>query len=163
MFRTLSSDADPRDFSDEAEKTVRKDTAADSRSTASTVSDIEEIDHAPSSDEFGKDVDEKRPGTPSSQLKRTTSNALSRVASRMTTKSITDPGPAPDGGFKAWSQVALGWLAIATTWGWINCFGETASYVHLFRTPTDIDRQSQASSKRTTHFTLTCHRLPYLG
>jgi hypothetical protein len=124
MFRTLSSDADPSDCSDPVEKNVTKDCAGDSRSSASTVSD-DEIERGPSHNEVEDVVDEKRPGTPASQVKDVTSTALSRVASRLTTKSITDPGPAPDGGFKAWSQVALGWLAIATTWGWINCFGKS--------------------------------------
>ena len=125
MFRTLSNNADPRDCSDEVEKNASKESAADSRSTASTVSDVDAIERGPDPDEVEDYGNEKRPVTPSSQLKETTSNALSRVASRLTTKSITDPGPAPDGGFKAWSQVALGWLAIATTWGWINCFGQS--------------------------------------
>ena len=124
MFRTLSSDADPRDGFDEVEKNVTKDSAADSRSSASTVSD-DEIEQGPSHDEDEDIVDEKRPGTPASQVKEVASTALSRVASRLTTKSIIDPGPAPDGGFTAWLQVAMGWLAIATTWGWINCFGRS--------------------------------------
>jgi hypothetical protein len=126
MFRTLSSDADPRDCSDPVEKNVTKERTGVSRSSASTVSD-DEIERAPSHDEVEDILDEKRPGTPASQVKETASTTLSRVASRLTTKSITDPGPAPDGGFKAWSQVALGWLAIATTWGWINCFGKSYS------------------------------------
>jgi len=54
--------------------------------------------------------DSKRPG-------------LSRVVSRITTHSITDPGPPPDGGVKAWTQCAMSWLAILATWGWVNCFG----------------------------------------
>lgn len=127
MFRTLSSDADSRDLSDEAEKTGIKESAGDSRSSASTASD-DEIERRPSYDAIEVVGDEKRPGTPTSQVKSTASHTLSRVASRLTTKSITvDPGPAPDGGFTAWSQVALGWLAIATTWGWINCYGQLCS------------------------------------
>lgn len=48
---------------------------------------------------------------------------LSRVVSRITTHSITDLGPPPDGGLKAWTQCAMSWLAILATWGWVNCFG----------------------------------------
>jgi hypothetical protein len=124
MFRTLSSDVDPRDIPDDAEKTYVKESAADSRSSASTISD-DEVERVQSHDEIEVVGDEKRPGSPVSQVQSTTSKALSRVASRLTTKSLPDPGPAPDGGFMAWSQVALGWLAIATTWGWINCFGQS--------------------------------------
>lgn len=54
--------------------------------------------------------DSKRPG-------------LSRVASHITTHSLTDPGPPPDGGLKAWVQVACSWLSVLATWGWVNCFG----------------------------------------
>lgn len=45
------------------------------------------------------------------------SNALERV---FTTRSIVDPGPPPDGGWKAWSQVCCGWMVLFCTWGWIN-------------------------------------------
>ena len=124
MFRTLSSDVDPRDIADGTEKKYVRESAADSRSSASTVSD-DEIERGQSHDEIQIARNEKRPGSPVSQAQSATSKALSRVASRLTTKSLPDPGPAPDGGFKAWSQVALGWLAIATTWGWINCFGQS--------------------------------------
>jgi hypothetical protein len=54
------------------------------------------------------------------QLDRATST-LSRIASRLSTRDIVDPGPPPDGGFKAWLQVAMGFVACFTTWGFINC------------------------------------------
>ncbi|KXT05631.1 hypothetical protein AC578_5651 [Pseudocercospora eumusae] len=69
--------------------------------------------------------------TPSLDLKRTASNALSKVASRLTTRSITNPPPPPDGGLKAWTQVAMGWLVIFTTWGWVNSYGAFQSYYTL--------------------------------
>ena len=31
----------------------------------------------------------------------------------------------------AWTQIAMGWIAIATTWGWINCFGVFQTYYTL--------------------------------
>ena len=34
--------------------------------------------------------------------------ALSRLTSRLSTRDIVDPGPPPDGGLKAWTQVAMG-------------------------------------------------------
>lgn len=42
----------------------------------------------------------------SGDLRRTASNVLSAVASRVTTRGWPEPPPPPDGGFKAWLQVA---------------------------------------------------------
>ncbi|KAM0718827.1 hypothetical protein Q7P37_005899 [Cladosporium fusiforme] len=55
-------------------------------------------------------------------------NVLDRVASRITTRSIRDPPPPPDGGFNAWLQVAMGWIVIFTTWGYVNSFGSFQAY-----------------------------------
>ncbi|KAF2169192.1 hypothetical protein M409DRAFT_64940 [Zasmidium cellare ATCC 36951] len=77
-----------------------------------------------------KSSDGQQP-SPSLDLKRTASNVLSKVASRMTTRSIVNPPPPPDGGLKAWTQVAMGWLVICTTWGWINSYGAFQSYYNL--------------------------------
>ncbi|RYP59398.1 hypothetical protein DL771_010900 [Monosporascus sp. 5C6A] len=58
---------------------------------------------------------------PSGEVRRTTSNVLSRVASRMTTRSLPEPAPPPDGGVKAWTQVAMAWLVMApSTISWIG-------------------------------------------
>lgn len=62
------------------------------------------------------------------QLTRTPSNVLNRVASRISTRSIVDPGPAPDGGLKAWTQVGCAWLVLFTTWGYVNSFGAFQTY-----------------------------------
>ncbi|CAK3746841.1 MFS general substrate transporter [Lecanosticta acicola] len=59
-------------------------------------------------------------------LKRTASNALSKIASKITTTSRVEPPP--DGGLKAWTQVAMGWLVIFITWGWVNSYGAFQSY-----------------------------------
>ncbi|PSR87389.1 hypothetical protein BD289DRAFT_234345 [Coniella lustricola] len=45
----------------------------------------------------------------SGDLRRNASNVLTAVASRMSTRGWPDPGPPPDGGMKAWTQVACGW------------------------------------------------------
>lgn len=41
---------------------------------------------------------------------------LSRTLSRIRTKDASDPGPPPDGGRTAWTQVALTHLVIFNTW-----------------------------------------------
>lgn len=59
------------------------------------------------------------------ELTRTVSTRLSRVASRITTRDIVDPGPPPDGGVKAWTQVGMAFLLVSTTWGYVNSFGRS--------------------------------------
>ncbi|KAI1759524.1 MFS general substrate transporter [Hypoxylon sp. FL1150] len=73
------------------------------------------------------DTKEKR-AKASEDIRRTTSNVLAQVASRMTTRTWQEPPPPPDGGMKAWTQVAMGWLVIFTTWGWVNSFGSFQTY-----------------------------------
>ncbi|KAG5772528.1 hypothetical protein H9Q72_001346 [Fusarium xylarioides] len=34
-----------------------------------------------------------------------------------------DTPPPPDGGIEAWTQVAMGWIVIFATWGYVNSFG----------------------------------------
>lgn len=65
---------------------------------------------------------------PSLALSRTVSNALSRVTTRLTNRHIINPGPPPDGGVKAWTQVAMAWIVIVTTWGYLNAFGAFQTY-----------------------------------
>ncbi|KAA8645502.1 hypothetical protein EYZ11_005061 [Aspergillus tanneri] len=62
---------------------------------------------------------------------------LSLVRTRESRKDI---GPAPDGGFAAWSQVGLGHFVIFNTWGYINSFGVFQTYYTetLGRSPSDI-------------------------
>ncbi len=47
-------------------------------------------------------------------LHRTTST-LSRIASRFSSRDLVDPGPPPDGGLKAWTQVVAGLIACFAT------------------------------------------------
>ncbi|OAL49291.1 MFS general substrate transporter [Pyrenochaeta sp. DS3sAY3a] len=68
---------------------------------------------------------------PPLSLSRTSSkrsNVLARVASRITTRSIKDPGPPPDGGLVAWTQVLCAWFAVMNTWGFVNSFGAFQPY-----------------------------------
>ncbi|RYO82724.1 hypothetical protein DL766_002343 [Monosporascus sp. MC13-8B] len=62
---------------------------------------------------------------PSGELRRTASNVLSQVASRMTTRSLPEPTPPPDGGVKAWTQVAMAWLVMVAD---VNSFGSFQTY-----------------------------------
>jgi len=55
-------------------------------------------------------------------------NALSRIASHLTTRSLRDPGPPPDGGFTAWLQCFLCWLVVLNTWGFVLSFGAFQTY-----------------------------------
>lgn len=56
------------------------------------------------------------------------SNILQKVASHISTRSWIDPGPPPDGGRKAWTQVGCAWLVLFTTWGYVNSFGAFQAY-----------------------------------
>lgn len=139
MFRTLSGTADPRDYSDPVEEKPKRGAAGNSHSGESTESDVNVIERTAGQsheEEYEDEIhEEKAPirqsRRSSKELTRTTSHALSRVSSHLTTRSLPDPGPPPDGGLKAWSQIACGWIAIATCWGWINCFGVFQTYYTL--------------------------------
>lgn len=55
-------------------------------------------------------------------------NALDRIQSHLSTRSLAEPGPPPDGGLRAWSQVFCAWLAIVNSWGFVNSFGAFLPY-----------------------------------
>ena len=68
---------------------------------------------------------------PTEELSRTESkrsNAIARVASRLSTRSTKDPGPPPDGGLLAWTQILCAWFAVLNTWGFVNSFGAFQPY-----------------------------------
>lgn len=76
--------------------------------------------------------------TPTNVSQRSTiARTLSVVRTRESGKDI---GPPPDGGAKAWLQVALGHLVIMNTWGYINSFGVFQTYYteNLGHPPSDI-------------------------
>lgn len=54
----------------------------------------------------------QRTARASEDLRRTASNVLSTIASRITTRGWPEPPPPPDGGAKAWTQVACVRLTI---------------------------------------------------
>ncbi|GAP89884.1 putative major facilitator superfamily transporter [Rosellinia necatrix] len=53
---------------------------------------------------------------------------VSRVLSRISTNASKNPGPAPDGGKKAWLMCLCGHFIIMNTWGFINSFGVFQTY-----------------------------------
>ncbi|KAI0202107.1 major facilitator superfamily domain-containing protein [Astrocystis sublimbata] len=59
----------------------------------------------------------------SEDLRRTASNVLTQVVSRITTRDWPEPPPPPDGGLQAWTQVAAGFLVLFAAWGYANSFG----------------------------------------
>ncbi|CAG9986896.1 unnamed protein product [Clonostachys byssicola] len=63
-----------------------------------------------------------------------------RVLSRIASSTTIDPGPPPDGGFRAWMCVLGAHLVVLNTWGVINSFGVFQSYYveALSRSPPDI-------------------------
>jgi len=75
------------------------------------------------------------------QISKSTSNAARNVVSRTrSASSWLDPGPPPDGGLKAWTQVLMGHLVVFNTWGYINSFGVFQTYyvTTLNHPPSDI-------------------------
>lgn len=77
---------------------------------------------------YGKDDLQRTTSGTSAVLRETASNVLSTTVSRLTNRNITNPGPPPDGGLKAWTQVAMAWLTCVTTWGFLNSFGVFQTY-----------------------------------
>ncbi|KAI5198740.1 MFS transporter, MCP family, solute carrier family 16, member 10 [Aureobasidium subglaciale] len=78
--------------------------------------------------ESHEDAFENEARPQSTDLERTTTNVLNRIASHVTTHSLAEPGPPPDGGFKAWLQCGMAWLVVFTTWGFVNSFGTFQAY-----------------------------------
>ena len=65
---------------------------------------------------------------------------LAKVLSRTISRISIDPGPPPDGGLVAWTQVACGHLIIFNTWGYIVSYGVFQTYYvsTLGHPPSDI-------------------------
>jgi hypothetical protein len=117
---------------DEAARLEANATARDDDNDIATLERIATQEDHESYEEYEKSDHASRRaanGTSTSlELRRTASNVLDRVASRITTRSIRDPPPPPDGGLNAWVQVAMGWLIIFVTWGYVNSFGSFQAY-----------------------------------
>ncbi|KKK14427.1 hypothetical protein P175DRAFT_0558691 [Aspergillus ochraceoroseus IBT 24754] len=107
----------------------------------SSSDDTLSIREIPGDEELGIDQTEKkdlsRTPTNVSHVGAFAAKTLSLVRTRESGKDI---GPPPDGGFLAWSQVALAHFVIFNTWGYINSFGVFQTYYTeaLGRSPSDI-------------------------
>ena len=69
-------------------------------------------------------------------------DGLQKILSRSLSRAscTDDPGPPPDGGLHAWTQVFATHLVIFLTWGYINSFGVFQNYyvTALNRPPSDV-------------------------
>ena len=65
---------------------------------------------------------------------------LAKVLSKTTSRISIDPGPPPDGGLVAWTQVVMGHLIVFNTWGYIVSYGVFQTYYvsTLGHPPSDI-------------------------
>lgn len=110
---------------------VEDSSSDDVRSLRNSLQDVE-----PGIDQ-NQDKDLTRTATNMSHVGAFAARTLSIVRTRESGK---DLGPPPDGGFLAWSQVALAHFVIFNTWGYINSFGVFQTYYTetLGRSPSDI-------------------------
>lgn len=100
------------------------------------IPDDDELERAVSQRGRGESVEAEIVAEPKSR-----GDSLSRTLSRRSaTSSRWDPGPAPDGGVKAWTQAAMAHFTIFSTWGWITSYGVFQEYYRtsLGLTPSTI-------------------------
>jgi hypothetical protein len=133
-----SHNSDPMHLSEKNDVTVHNAYGAGPSSVASTDNGSSHSDEEDSihrlSDEIERQttrksrMSEKSNTRASGDLRRTASNTLNNVLSRLSTRIRDEPPPPPDGGLRAWTQVACGFLVIFTTWGYVNAFGAFQNY-----------------------------------
>ena len=76
-------------------------------------------------------------------------------------KSYVDPGPPPDGGLQAWTQLVLAHLTVFNTWGYINSFGVFQTYyvITLEEPPSAISWVGSVQIFLHWDIFWACHRL----
>lgn len=72
--------------------------------------------------------DIQRVPTRASQITQKSLAHVAKAVTRRSNASLVDPGPPPDGGFKAWMQACMGLLVITNTWGMVATFGVFQTY-----------------------------------
>ena len=126
MYETIEEP----EYSEKPHREAGQQVSGSGKSSAISRDEVEDdaIEQASYQDHREPNEDEPAELKPeqSLDLKRSASNVLSKVASRITTTSKVEPPP--DGGLRAWLQVAGGWLVIFITWGWVNSYGAFQSY-----------------------------------
>jgi MFS family permease len=81
----------------------------------------------PNSQEDGVERVETSHTSHSQRSKNPALNLVKTITAR-SNAAVTDPGPPPDGGTKAWTQAFMGHFVIFNTWGMISTFGVFQSY-----------------------------------
>lgn len=128
----------PKDTTDVMSADLEKDlhngeTASSSRSDKAEQSRTNSPETDPSSREAQvmglKNENEPDPG-----------GVLAKVLSRTVSRISVDPGPPPDGGLVAWTQVVMSHLIVFNTWGYIVSYGAFQTYyvATLGHPPSDI-------------------------
>ena len=122
-YQPAASERDP----EAGDSPPLQDEKRDQDDSTDTLSEKEdEIELSNAQDEENNVASSGQPPFP--DLQPTRSNLLERVGSRLSTFPVRDPGPPPDGGLKAWTQVAMAWLSIFNAWGYANSFGAFQTY-----------------------------------
>ena len=93
-----------------------------------------------SSSEINFPSKESRITEPKDSTEAASAGFLTKILSKTTSRISIDPGPPPDGGLAAWTQVLMGHLIIFNTWGYIISFGVFQTYyvTALGHPPSDI-------------------------
>lgn len=86
--------------------------------------------HVDEESRIGEDIGpaEKVPSLSRTITGQAPESTLVKTISLVRTRETEEPGPPPDGGFKAWSQAIIAHLVICNTWGYINSFGVFQQY-----------------------------------
>ena len=110
----------------------------ESNAILSNSSQIERDDDLPAKQSRVPVCEEQQGGTP--KAFNSSSGIVQKVLSRTISATSIDPGPPPDGGRQAWTQVLMTHLVVVNTWGYINSFGVFQTYYveALRHPPSDI-------------------------
>lgn len=131
----------PKDAADSTSADLEKDTHNSDGASSSRIEDEgQSIITSPERDSSFKEEGEAQDDGVKSVKESSPAGVLAKVLSRTTSRISIDPGPPPDGGLAAWTQVIMGHLIVFNTWGYINSFGVFQTYyvATLGHPPSDI-------------------------